>query len=80
MKRKDFQEIKNKRIENLGQLLAEKEKMQVVTKFEQKLGKGKNVHSAGQLRRDIAKIKTILAEKLFEEKTKIKKGVESATS
>lgn len=70
MKNKELQEIKNKTIENLRQLVAEKVKVRVSQAMEQKLGKIKNVHSIREIKRDIAKVITILAEKMFEEKTK----------
>ncbi|MEK9146851.1 MAG: 50S ribosomal protein L29 [Patescibacteria group bacterium] len=70
MKKKELQEIKNKTIENLRQLVAEKVKVRVSQAMEQKLGKIKNVHSIREIKRDIAAVKTILAEKMFEEKTK----------
>lgn len=65
MKKKELQEIKNKTIENLRQLVAEKEKVRVSQAIEQKLGKIKNVHKIREIKRDIAASKTILAEKMF---------------
>lgn len=70
MKKKELLEIKNKTIENLRLLLVEKKKAQVSMTMEQKLGKVKNVHSAHQIKKDIAEVKTILAEKMFAERVK----------
>lgn len=80
MRQKDLQEIKTKTVENLRQLLAEKEKESTAATLEQKLGKIKNVHKVRQLKKDIALIKTILAQKLFEQRAKVKQGVKNAAT
>lgn len=67
MKKKDFDQIKTKDIESLKKLIWEKEKEKVRVHLELKMAKLKNVHAAHQLKKDIAKVKTIASEKLFQE-------------
>ncbi|OGD92531.1 50S ribosomal protein L29 [Candidatus Curtissbacteria bacterium RIFCSPHIGHO2_01_FULL_41_44] len=73
MKNKDLNELKNKSIENLKKIIADQEKEEKQTRLKLKIGKIKNVHLANQKRKDIAKIKTIIAEKNFMEVIKNQK-------
>lgn len=75
MKKKEFDQLKIKDIESLKKAVFEKEKEKVRIYLELKMGKLKNVHAARQIKKDIAKVKTIIAEKLFQEGAK-----ENATS
>ena len=68
MKKKELTEIKSKTIEDLYKLIVEKEKQLATSLVEQKLAKVKNVHLAGQLRKDLARIKTIARQKLLQNK------------
>ncbi len=68
MKKKEINEIKNKDINGLKKLIADKENQIVVTILETKLGKIKNVHLVNQMKKDIARLKTILTAKQFIEK------------
>lgn len=70
MKKKDFDQIKTKDIESLKKLISEKEKEKAKAHLELKMAKLKNVHAARQLKKDIAKVKTITSEKLFQEGTR----------
>lgn len=67
MKKKEFDQLKIKDIESLKKAVHEKEKEKVRVYLELKMGKLKNVHAARQIKKDIAKVKTIIAEKLFQE-------------
>lgn len=67
MKRQEFDQLKTKDIESLEKLVSEKEREKATVHLELKMGKLKNVHGLRQLKKEIAKIKTIIAEKLFEE-------------
>lgn len=67
MKKKDFDQIKTKDAESLKKLIWEKEKEKAKAHLELKMAKLKNVHTAHQLKKDIARVKTIASEKLFQE-------------
>lgn len=60
MKKKDWQELKTKNIENLKKFISDKQKELVGIRLELKMDKIKNVHQLAQLRKDIARAKTIL--------------------
>lgn len=65
MKKKDFDQLKNKNIKDLEKYIAEGQKSLVMGKLELKMGKVKNVHLANQLKKDIAKAQTILTIKRY---------------
>ena len=65
MKRKDLEELKIKSIYDLKKKIIDLEKEKVSANLELKMGKLKNVHQLMQKRKDIAQVKTILAQKLF---------------
>lgn len=60
MKKKDLNDLKTKSIEVLTKRVDELEKEKVRTQIEEKMGKVKNVHLMLQIRRDIAKVKSIM--------------------
>lgn len=70
MKKKDLADIKNRTIEDLYKLIAEKEKQHSAALVEQKLGKLRNVHLASQLKKDLAQINTVASLKQIGGETK----------
>lgn len=77
MKNNDLNDLKKKTIRELNQKLKElnKEKLEVI--IESKMGKIKNVHSGKMLKKDIAKVMTIIKLKQIAENTKPKNDKES---
>lgn len=65
MKKKNLTELKTKSIQQLNEILSGMEKDIVTGRVERAQSKVKNVHAINQIRKDIAKIKTILQEKIF---------------
>ena len=68
MKKKDLEELKNKSIDNLKKYIRDSRKDLINKGLEQDLSKVKNVHIASQLKKDIARAKTILNIKQLMEK------------
>jgi len=68
MKRKDFNDIKGKTIQELGKIVAEKKTQAVKKKMESLAGKEKNLKVYRNSRREIAKILTLIREKEILEK------------
>jgi len=64
MKKKNFDDLKIADIEQLRKKVSELEKAKTNELLELKMGKTKNVHAAKAMRKDIAKIKTIIKMKL----------------
>lgn len=60
MKKKELDEMKNKTIAELGKKLVDLSKQMIDSKIQLKAGKLKNVHQAGNLKKDIARIKSII--------------------
>jgi len=69
MKKKDFDDLKTKSIHDLGRKIRELEKEKISALLELRMGKTKNVHVVKQIKRDIAKTKTIFNAKLFIQKS-----------
>ncbi len=63
MKKKDFNQLKEKTIEELKVLLAKAKLEALKIKMEQTRGKVKNVHTYLMKRKEIAKITTLINEK-----------------
>lgn len=63
MKKKDLNDLKTKSVQDLNKKFSEIEKNKVNELLELKMGKTKNVHAGRNIRKDIAKIKTIIAMK-----------------
>lgn len=63
MKKKDVQELRNKSIKELRELMRKIQEELVKLRTELGAGKLKNVHQVKLKRRDLARIKTILREK-----------------
>ena len=69
MKKKELDEIKSKSINELKNKISQLEKEKINAVLELKMAKVKNVHIARHIKKDIAKVKTILNLKLFLEKS-----------
>ena len=86
MKKKELDEIKSKSINELKNKISQLEKEKINAVLELKMAKVKNVHIARHIKKDIAKVKTILNLKLFLEKSQAMankpedKGKENATN
>jgi len=63
MKKKDFQTLKEKTIQELNQMVKDLKLEALKTKIEIKKGKIKNVHAYLEIRKKIAKILTLINEK-----------------
>lgn len=70
MKKRDIAELKTKSISELEKKLAEFETEIAKVNLELKMGKTKNVHSKGAVKRDFARTMTLLRLKQLEEKEK----------
>ena len=70
MKRKDLQDLKTSSTQKLKKVIADTEAEIAKLNLDSQKEKSKNVHIVRQKRKDIAKAMTILAQKLFEEKSK----------
>ncbi len=68
MKTKDFKDLRAKDIKSLTKLVAEKRVAMAKKIVEVRSGKEKNLKSVGNLRREIAKILTLVREKEIIEK------------
>jgi len=69
MKKKELDEIKSKSISELRNKISQLEKEKINALLELKMAKVKNVHAVRGIKKDIAKVKTILNLKLFLEKS-----------
>lgn len=65
MKRRDLSEFKTKAISDLKKKVADLKKQNVESLLQIKMGKTKNVHEALRMRKDIAKLETILRLKVL---------------
>jgi ribosomal protein L29 len=74
MKTKDFKSLKAKDLKSLTKLVSDKRKELVKKETEIVSGKEKNSSSARNLRKELAKILTLVQEKKILEKLEIKKG------
>jgi len=68
MKKREIRELKNKNTGQIRKTISDLEKEIVEVKFELKQSKAKNLHAFSEKKKDIARVKTILAQKLFEER------------
>jgi ribosomal protein L29 len=73
MKKKDFKGLKTKTISELKALVSEKQKEVGVTYAKVKTGQEKNVSKINNLRKEIARILTLIREKEIAEEEKNKK-------
>lgn len=80
MKKKDLKELKTKNKKDLRNLLLDTQKKKTEANLELKMARVKNVHAAGFLRRDIARLKTILRLKNLVEENLEQKGKENVAS
>jgi ribosomal protein L29 len=60
MKKKDLNELKTKSILELEKKFKEKQSEKIVIQMEHKLGKIKNVHQIGSMKKELAKILTFI--------------------
>lgn len=60
MKKKEFSEFKTKNQQELKKKIEELKKEEFETSIQLKMGKIKNVRHGGQIRKDIARIKTLI--------------------
>jgi len=65
MKKQDFSNLKTGSTSNLEKKIGQLEKEKTDALIELRMGKAKNVHSLKQIKKDIAKVKTILNAKIF---------------
>ncbi len=70
MKKKDLQDLKTGSTQKLKKVIVDTEAEIAKLNLDSQKEKSKNVHIVRQKRKDIAKAMTILAQKLFEEKSK----------
>lgn len=63
MKKKDFEQLKEKSLEELGELLRKARIEALKIKMEQERGKLKDVHAYFKKRKEISKILTLISEK-----------------
>lgn len=77
MKKKELQEIRNKKMAELEKLVSKKRQEVAVLQAKVKAGQEKNLKKAKNLRREIAQILTLIREKEIlkrEEKREVKKN------
>ena len=80
MKKKDLNDLKTKNLDELAKKIGDLEKGKTNELLELKMGKTKNVHATGNIKKDIAKINTIIKMKLVTEKPTSKKKKEEESS
>jgi ribosomal protein L29 len=73
MKTKEFKDLKNKDVKSLIKLLREKKSELAKKQMDIGSGKEKNLKAGMNIRRDIAKILTLVREKEILEKLEVKK-------
>ena len=72
MKRKDLAELRTKETKDLSKMLGEKQIELEKIRVNIRAGKEKNLKKAGNLRRDISQILTLISEKkILEEEAKV---------
>ncbi len=72
MKKKEFQEIRNKKIAELEKLVSKRKQEVIGLQAKVKAGQEKNLKKAKNLRREIAQILTLIREKEILEKVEKK--------
>ncbi len=60
MKKKDLNDLKTKTVQDLRKKVADLEKEKNNNLLELKMGRSKNVHAANNIKKDIAKVKTLI--------------------
>ena len=71
MKKKDFQDLRNKKVVELEKIVTEKKQESVLADEKMKTGQEKKIKKVKNLRREIAQILTIIREKqILEEEGK----------
>ena len=65
MKKQDFSNLKTSSTSDLEKKISQLEKEKIDALIELRMGKAKNVHALKQIKKDIAKMKTILNAKIF---------------
>ena len=71
MKKKDLQELRNKKVVELDKIVAKKRQESVMADAKMKTGQEKKIKKVKNLRREIAQVLTIIREKeILEEKEK----------
>ena len=80
MKRKDFTDLKTKSVSDLKKIVFDKKAEEMKARMSVGTGKEKNLKKAGNLRREIAKIQTLVREKEILAKLEVEteKGKENA--
>lgn len=68
MKKKDLNDLKTKSVQELNKKLNDLEREGSTNLLEIKMGRSKNVHAANNIRKDIARIKTIIKMKVLRER------------
>ncbi|MFC1653581.1 50S ribosomal protein L29 [Patescibacteria group bacterium] len=63
MKRQEIAKLHNSTVKELSQKIEELQKELVIVRMEIKLGKQKNLKKGSSIRKDIARIKTIISQK-----------------
>ena len=74
MKRRDLSEFKAKDISDLKKKIADLKKQNVESLLQIKMAKTKNVHESQSMRKDIAKLETILRLKVLASELKKQEG------
>jgi ribosomal protein L29 len=79
MKKKDLQELRNKKIIELDKIVAKKKKESIMADVKMRTGQEKKLKKVKNIKREIAQILTIIREKQIIEKENKKKKVEKST-
>lgn len=80
MKKKDLQDLRNKKVVELEKIVAEKRQKNVLATAKMKTGQEKKIKKAKNLRREIAQILTIIREKQILEEEEKKEAKNSTKS
>lgn len=70
MKKKEFNDFKNKSMDGLKKTIIETQKQVIEKNLDLKMGKSKNVHEVKVKRKDLARLKTLLRNKFLSENIK----------
>lgn len=80
MKKKDLKEFTSKSTQDLTKKLAQLQKEKLETNLQIKMGKVKNVHLAGKIKKEIAQLKTIVQIKAKVSQKEAKKENQNGSS
>lgn len=77
MKKKDLQDLRNKKVIDLNKIVAKKRQESILAHVKMKTGQEKKIKKVKNLRREIAQVLTIIREKQILEKEEAKNNTKN---